>query len=382
MRRFPLDGGRRNRPPVACAPLRAIAGAETLRPMRLRLALAGLLFLLAACGGGSDGGAPFVESRIPPQLGPRFWAPEGWAWGLLKVGDAPAQRYGVSSTLVTPQAQILILTGYGESAEAWFETARDLNRHGYSVWVLERSGQGGSERYVLPRDLGHAPQFRDDIRAVKTLSRMMAAAAPRTPIILLGHAVGGLVAVAAIEQGAPAEGLILSSPTFAAGDPVDSTKAALVRAGLGRLPAAWNSGWTRDRPDGVAAGLTSDPWRGKVELAWQIANPDLRMGGPSLGWLASIRATSKAIQPGLKDVETPTLLLTGDADPIANAGAQTRVCQTMGHCRRYSLKGGRHALHLEQDAIRGPWLAAVDSFARARAGSRPILVGPVVDHGL
>ena len=67
--------------------------------MRFRLALAGLLLLLAACGGG-DGRAPFVESRIPPALSPRFWAPDGWAWGLLKVGDAPAQRYGVSSTLI------------------------------------------------------------------------------------------------------------------------------------------------------------------------------------------------------------------------------------------------------------------------------------------
>lgn len=350
--------------------------------MRVRLVLAGLLLLLAACGGGGDGRAPFVESRIPPALGPRFWAPEGWAWGLLKVGDSPAQRYGVSSTLVTPQAQILILTGYGESAEAWFETARDLNRRGYSVWVLERAGQGGSERYVLPRDLGHAPQFQDDIRAVKTLGRMMAAGAPDAPIIILGHSVGGLIAVAAVEQGAPAEGLILSAPTFAGQDLIDSSKAGLVKAGLGRLPAAWNSGWTRGGPDGVAAGLTRDPWRGKVQMAWQTANPDLRMGGPSLGWLAGLRSTSKAIQPGLKDVETPTLLLNGAADHNADPAAQAQVCQAMGQCRLYSLKGGRHALHLERDAIRGPWLAAVDSFVRTRAGSRPILIGPSVDHGL
>lgn len=350
--------------------------------MRLRLVLAGLLLLLAACGGGDDGRAPFVESRIPPALAPRFWAPQGWAWGLLKVGEAPAQRYGVSSTLVTPQAQILILTGYGESAEAWFETATDLNRRGYSVWVLERAGQGGSERYALPRDLGHAPQFQDDTRAVKTLSRMMAAAAPDTPIILLGHSVGGLVAVAAVEQGAPAEGLILSAPAFAAKDPIDSTKAALVRAGLGRLPAAWNSGWSRAGPDGVGAGLTTDPWRGKVQLAWELANPDLRMGGPSLGWLASFRATSKAIQPGLNAVETPTLLLNAGADRNADATAQAEVCRAMARCRLYSFGSGRHALHLERDAIRGPWLAAVDSFVRTRAGSRPILVGPAVDHGL
>jgi len=349
--------------------------------MLRRAALAAVLLLLTACGGG-DGGGAFVESRIPPALSPRFWAPEGWAWGLLKIGDAPAQRYGVSSTPITPQAQVLILTGYGESAEVWFETARDLNARGYSVWVLERAGQGGSERYVLPRDLGHVPDFKADIRAVKTLSRMMIASTPGAPIVFLGHSDGGLVAIAAIEQGAPAEGLILSAPAFAGPDPVDTGKAALVRAGLGRLPAAMNTGWTREAPDARAQGLTGDIWRGAVGKTWQTANPDLRMGGPSLGWLAGFRATSKTIEPGLATLETPTLMLTGGADRQADAAAQTRICKAMTKCRAYGLASGRHALHLERDAVRIPWLAAVDSFVRTRAGSRPILIQSPPAHGL
>ena len=349
--------------------------------MRLRLILAGLLLLLAACGGG-DGRAPFVESRIPPALSPRFWAPEGWAWGLLKIGDAPAQRYGVSSTPITPQAQILILSGYGESAEVWFETARDLNARGYSVWVLERAGQGGSERYALPRDLGHAPSFNDDIRAVKTLARMMEAASPGTPIIILGHSVGGLVAVAAAEQGAPVEGLILSAPAFAGKDLVDSSKASLVKVGMGRLPAAWGAGWNRNGPDGRGEGLTGDIWRGGVQKAWQTANPDLRMGGPSLGWLSAFRQTSRAIEPGLARLETPTVLLSGGLDRNADAAEQARVCKIMAHCDLATFKAGHHALHLESDAVRAPWLAAVDAFVRTRAGSRAFLIGPTVDHGL
>lgn len=349
--------------------------------MLRRLALAAVLLLLAACGGG-DGRAPFVESRIPPALSPRFWAPEGWAWGLLKIGDAPAQRYGVSSTLITPQAQVLILSGYGESAETWFETARDLNARGYSVWVLERAGQGGSERYALPRDLGHVPNFKDDIRAVQTLTRMMQSSVPDTPIILLGHDVGGLVGVAAVEQGAPAAGLILSSPEFAGQDLIDGSKANLVKVGLGRLPAAFGSGWSRSGPDSRGQGLTADRWRGAVQREWQIANPDLRMGGPSLGWLGAVRTTSKAVEPRLGQLGTPTLLFSGGLDRNADVAEQARVCKAMARCTLYSFRTGRHALHLETDAVRGPWLAAVDAFVRARTGSRAFLIGPTVDHGL
>jgi len=232
------------------------------------------------------------------------------------------------------------------------------------------------------RDLGQAPDFKGDVRSVRTLTRMMQAGSPGAPIILLGHADGGLIAIAAVEEGAPAEGLILSSPDFASGHPLEGARAALVRVGLGRLPADWNRGWTRDGPDARGMGLTSDSLRGGVQKAWQTANPDLRMGGPSLGWLASFQTTSKAIEPGLATLETPTLLLRGDADSLVHPEVQARACQAMVRCRLYVFKGGRHALHLERDAIRTPWLAAVDSFVRTRAGSRPFLIQRPPDHGL
>src|SRR5665213_1874731 len=98
--------------------------------------------LLAACGGGDR--SPFADSRMPPDLAERFYPPEGWAWGFVKVGDAPAQLYGVAAPAGAPRGDILILADYGELAETWFETARDLNRRGYAVWILEGAGQGGS----------------------------------------------------------------------------------------------------------------------------------------------------------------------------------------------------------------------------------------------
>ncbi|HWU13389.1 MAG TPA: alpha/beta hydrolase, partial [Caulobacter sp.] len=134
--------------------------------MRRRLpvfALALLLALpLAACGD-EDVRAPFADSRTPPSLDVRFQPPAGWAWGYVKVGDDLVQRYGVSAPQGSLRGQILILPAYGESAEAWFETARDLNDRDYVVWILERQGQGGSERATPWRDLGHAASFAPDV---------------------------------------------------------------------------------------------------------------------------------------------------------------------------------------------------------------------------
>lgn len=340
--------------------------------------LACLLFVLTGCGGADERGA-FTDSRIPPALGPRFWAPEGWAWGLIGVGDAPVQRYGVSGPTITPKGNILVLAGYGESAEVWFETARDLNAAGYGVWVMERAGQGGSQRYVSPRDLGHAPDFADDIAATRTLSRMIVSGAPGTPLILLGHAEGGLIATAAIEDGGlPVDGLILSAPALKASAQPD-WQGWLTKVGLGRVPASFDYGWRREPPVG-GNPLTSDPQRGAVQKAWQLANPDLRMGGQSIGWKAAFRQTAGSTPARLKSVETPALLLIAGRD--GDAGHLKQACSRMGGCTSRVFDGGRHALHLERDPLRRPWLEAIDSFTRTRALDRRVTQQTAPDHRL
>ena len=324
------------------------------------------MFVLTGCGGADDR-APFAESRIPPSLGPRFWAPEGWAWGLIKLGDAPAQRYGVSSTATAPKASILILTGYGETAEAWFETARDLNALGYSVWVLERAGQGGSERYTGPRDLVNVPDFDGDIATTKTLARAIAQGSD-APLVVLGSGVGGLVAVATIERGAPVDALVLSAPDLKPAGGLSDWQGRLAKVGLGRLPPGPGYGWDREGPDAFKAGLTGDRFRGAVQKQWQTANPDLRMGQPSLGWRAAFATASSAALKTPSAMPAPALTLTAEGD--GDRAEAEAFCRALPACRVAKIKGGRRQLHLERDAVRSVWLNEVDGFIRERIRAR------------
>lgn len=342
---------------MAGAALRAVGKHGNLAPMRRLLAIAGLLFVLTGCGGADDR-APFTESRIPPSLGPRFWAPEGWAWGLIGVGDAPVQRYGVSSTAGTPKANILILTGYGETAEVWFETARDLNARGYSVWVLERAGQAGSARYAGPRDLVHAPSFDDDVAATKLMARMLAAGGPDTPVVLLGHDVGGLVALRALQTGAPVKAAVIESLSL---PDAPATPAWLMNLGVGRAPSGVG-GWSRGGPDAFTRGLTLDRQRGAVQLAWQTANPDLRMDLPTLGWQAAAARTAKQTQDGAPAIKKPVLFVGVLGTPGGDRAEG--LCRRIGGCQTAYIgdAGGKRvgpALHLESDQTRSEFLKAV-----------------------
>ena len=321
-----------------------------MRPA-LRLVLLAIA-VLAACRG-QDARAPFTDSRIPPGLEQRFYPPQGWAWGLLKTGDTPAARYGVSAPAHRPRADVLILTSYGESAEVWFETAADLNARGYVVWVLEPVGQGGSGRYGLPRDLGDAPGLEPDVAAATAAARTLI---HRQPLIVLASGASAPVALAALRGGLNAEALILSSPSFGA-RPASSPWWA--RFGLDALRAQGGSGWRRDGPDDRALGLTHDAVRARLRLAWQTANPDLRMGGPSWRWHAAQAAqTTALLNLTLQSVTTPVLVLQPDTGP----DTALVLCRRLRRCTLQPFGPAGASLHLEVDEVRRAWLSAVEAF--------------------
>lgn len=345
--------------------------------MRRRLLAVALALTVSACG---DGGsrAPFADSRTPPSLGSRFYPPQGWAWGYVRSGEGKVQRYGVATPPVAPRATLLILTGYGESAEKWFETVTDLNAQGFSVWVLERQGQGGSERETPWRDVGHVDSLDPDIAIVRALARGVIRPAGDTPFVIIGHSEGGLVALRAAEQGLGMDGLVLSSPAFGLSalprSRADFTRftPAMRTLRLGWIRTPDQGGWKREGPDGFQSGLTHDAERGKVQAAWMLANPDLRMGGRSLGWFAAFFDASEAAARDIRKTAVPTLMLDAGQDKVVTATPQGRLCAAMIDCKETRYPDAGHDLHMESDAVRGPWLAAIVDFTRTRMAAKAL----------
>jgi len=323
-----------------------------------RPALAALACALALTGCDVAGSRePLMDSRAPPELAARFYPPQGWAWGLISAGGRPAQRYGVSSPPVVPRAEVVILPGSGESAEMWFETARDLNARGAVVWILDRAGQGGSARSARPRECVHAPDPEADAAAVRALRAAVAQGGPNRRMILLAADDAAAAALKALQEGAPFDALVLSAPRLPGG-PLSPLQSAAVRIGLGGLPADTARAWSRDGPDDVALGLTHDPWRGRVRRAWALANPDLRDVGPTLATRAALVETGQATLKGAAP-RLPVLVLLPDRTP---EGVEA-LLRRLPEAETLRLKGARPALHLERDETRGPWLAAVARIA-------------------
>lgn len=106
---------------------------------------------------------------------------------------------------------VILVHGLGEHAGRYDHVARRLNAWGFAVRGYDQYGHGesGGVRGVLPTDT----RLLDDLADVldSTRKRMDA----RTPLILLGHSMGGLVAARFVSLGMrPVEGLVLSSPAL------------------------------------------------------------------------------------------------------------------------------------------------------------------------
>ena len=106
---------------------------------------------------------------------------------------------------------VLIVHGLGEHAWRYDHVAERLNSWGFVVRGYDQYGHGESmgPRGALPS----ADRLLSDLAEVvdETRARMN----PQTPLFLLGHSMGGLVAARFVSLGMrPVQGLVLSSPAL------------------------------------------------------------------------------------------------------------------------------------------------------------------------
>lgn len=109
---------------------------------------------------------------------------------------------------------IILVHGLGEHAGRYEHVAKKLNDWGYAVRGYDQCGHGesGGARGSLPTDT----RLLDDLADIVDSTR--ARMPKETPLILLGHSMGGLVVGRFVSLAMrPVDGLIMSSPALDAG---------------------------------------------------------------------------------------------------------------------------------------------------------------------
>lgn len=195
------------------------------------------------------------------------------------------------------RAGMLIVHGLAEHSGRYEHVGSHFAESGFDTWAFDLRGFGGSEgrrAYVESFD-----EYLDDVAA-----RLDEVRSPERPVVLLGHSLGGLIALDyALSDRPSPDFLVLSSPALGADIPAPKRLAAKILPLIAPRLAV---------PNGLRGEqLSSDPAVGEAYFADPHVYPKTtaRLGAAILDAMSQTR-------PRIGALRIPTLVIHGAADTV------------------------------------------------------------------
>jgi acylglycerol lipase len=226
----------------------------------------------------------------------------------VRSPDGPV-LFGRSWRPVTsPRAAILIVHGLAEHSGRYGATAGALGDAGFAVHAVDYRGHGRSEGGRVHVD--HVGDYVADVRAALAEVRHRHLA---SPVFLLGHSQGGLIALKlALDDPAAVAGIVITSP-FLAVHPASRPSAfvrAMARVMLRIAPR-------RPMPTHIDVGVLSRaPGVGEA-----YARDPLVSHAASAGWLRAIGEAQRDVRARAPQLRVPTLLMASGGDRLVDPEA-------------------------------------------------------------
>lgn len=203
-------------------------------------------------------------------------------WVRLRIGVFAGGHKGT----------VLLFPGRTEYVEKYGPAARELLARGYSSVVIDWRGQGLSDRVASDPIIGHVAHFTDFQHDVAALLAAMPALDLPRPWHLLGHSMGGAIALRAVIEGLQVNSVVFTAPMWGIRiQPILRPIAWLLgitsrRLGLSEriTPFTYPESYVLRAPfaDNM---LTTDETMYRFLQTQLSAHPELALGGPSLSWL-------------------------------------------------------------------------------------------------
>ncbi len=296
----------------------------------------------------------------------RFREPATWQWNHFRNARGGQLRYGLMNNVKEPAATIIYAQGLSEYAEKTFELARDFNANACNFAVLDRYGQGLSDRPLKDRFKQHSTGFQHDVDDLIQLTNDLKTKniiREDTPVILLGHSTGGLLSLMALHQEPDLfQGAVLTAPLLGFGNPILKDRECffghlpLPRAVKERYVPGEKPWRGRFDPENTMSpeDFTTDADRNTLMEYWEKTAPDLRTGLPTYGWVINAcKAILKVRCPAyLNDIKQPLLLFTAGDDKIVNNAPTDKAAPHLPHAHLVLFKDSKHEMLMEKDDIR------------------------------
>ncbi len=213
-----------------------------------------------------------------------------------------------------PRAVVVIAHGVSEHSDRYRHVAGRLVKEGYAVYALDHRGHGdsGGPRAVVDR-------LSNAVEDVDTLVGVAREESPGIPVVLLGHSMGGAIAVEyAIDRQDHIDALVLSAPATDL-DAASGFELAAARVLSTVLPRA-----------GVfqvdADGVSRDP----EVVRRYVEDPRVFHGKLPARTVSEIAGAVRTMPERIPRIKLPLLVMGGGADPIVPPSAGRMVHEHAG----------------------------------------------------
>ncbi len=205
------------------------------------------------------------------------------------------------------KARMVVTHGLGEHSGRYLPLAKHLADLGITLWMLDLRGHGQSGGKK-----GHVDAFDEYLEDVRYVLNLALDGKPaETKCFLLGHSMGGLVAILfALEHQDQLDGLVISSPALGVSAPVPAAKAIAAKILARCLPRL-----------GIKNELDPQNISRDPQIVRQYIEDPLVHDRVSTNWYVQfLKATEKALGRAA-DITIPILVQAAGEDRLVSTAA-------------------------------------------------------------
>lgn len=205
-----------------------------------------------------------------------------------------------------PKAILALAHGQGEHSGRYVHVAEYMTRMGYAVWACDFRGHGRSGG-----NRGHTDSFDDYLADIRRLIQIAKDGDPKAKTFLLGHSLGGLIALDYAEKpGSELAGLVVTAPPLRVKMKVPSWKTS-----LGKILSSIRP--TFSMKTGLDPNLLS---RDREVVKKYVEDPLVHGIATARFYTELLRAQDETVRAAEK-LTLPCLIVQGGADGIVDPPA-------------------------------------------------------------